>query len=55
MSNPETYNPELPENINARNEAHDINEMVDMVSLQIDHTDIAQMNNIRVNLCQGSV
>lgn len=29
MSNPEGYNPELPENINARNEAHDINKMVD--------------------------
>jgi len=29
MPSPEGYSPELPENINARNEAHDINEMVD--------------------------
>ena len=29
MSSPEGYNPELPENINARNEAHDVNQMVD--------------------------
>src|SRR3972149_3244456 len=28
MPSPEGYNPELPENINARNEAHDINQMV---------------------------
>ncbi|TSC93961.1 MAG: hypothetical protein Athens101428_484, partial [Candidatus Berkelbacteria bacterium Athens1014_28] len=29
MSSPEGYNPELPENINARNEAGEINQMVD--------------------------
>lgn len=29
MPSPEGYNPNLPENINARNEAHDINEMVE--------------------------